>query len=166
MKEQTDFSELKNKITVKTTGEFKNIELTDEQYVRLITLLKIGLRIVGVNKNDINVPLFDIDQYISSYAEQFNSGYLVELSDTFGLYFCTEALSLEMDKINEIYGGEYIQKELSHRLAIRDLLRSLPVMEVKTLEEVLKEIEATYNKEFEKNGLNNITITGQKHSRL
>jgi hypothetical protein len=165
MKKKSDFSDLKAKLTVETTGEFKNLELTDEQYSRLLTLMKIGLRVVGSTNNNINVPMYDIDQYICSFSKQFNAEHLVELSDIFGIYMCCEAMSLEMEKMNETYGEGYVFSELSHRLALRDLFKSMPLLEETDIQKLLEKIEAEYIEEFEKNGLHNIKINGKTFKR-
>ena len=164
MTKEINFSELKNKLSVKTTGEFKNIELTDEQYERLITLLKIGISVAAVDGKYANTGLIDIDQYISSYARQFNADHLIALSETFKFYLCTDTLSSKIHILHGSFKDQYLRRELSRKLAERDVLQKLNSISPEKIDEAIAEIESHYIQEFNENDLDNVTIKSTKEN--
>ncbi|MBA3704572.1 MAG: hypothetical protein H0W84_01315 [Bacteroidetes bacterium] len=162
MKKNSEFADLGKKLRVKTKGKLKSLDLTDEQYQRLITLLKIGISVVCCDKKLINVPLIDINQYVTSFAKDFNAETLIRYEDAFGLYLPTKKLCYDAELSIKIFGDSFINGELAHRLATRDLTAPPKGKTTGTLGERFEKDKAKYIKEFEKNDLKNVTIKKKK----
>jgi hypothetical protein len=163
MAKKSEFSGLGKKLTVETTGEFKNLSLTDEQYRRLITLLKVGIIAVCNHKDHVNVPLIDIDQYINSFSKDFNSQDLLQFREEYGMYTPTSAFASQVDFTIKLYGDRFINQELGHRLATRDLSKRSPDdKKFVTLNDKFEKSKSDYIAEFEKNDLKNVIVKIKK----
>ena len=78
--------DLIKKRKVQTTGEFKSLELTDEQFRRLLQVVTLGVKTIVRDDEKVEIGLLDIDQYIMSFANKFNCGDLVDYNAQFDYY--------------------------------------------------------------------------------
>jgi hypothetical protein len=140
------------------------IELTKEQYRKLIELLFLGNWIAnatrtGVKGDEMRTDYQDIEKYILSFAGDFRAGDAVLKEE--GEYFTTMQFEESLIPLIEGYDEYTFWEELADRLANRDLLKEIgPVRILKDEHMERKDtIEERYQEEFEKNGLRNLILS-------
>lgn len=147
---------------VETTGVFKTLDLTDEQYRRLVLAVTLALRIVVRDDEKTEIGLQDIHQYILSYAKQFNSTDLItaETYEDYGDYYTwTDKLRISANDVLDYYKDHVFLSELSDRLALRDFSQIDPNCE-KTKTE-FEQIRSDYFNEFDENDVMNLQLVKQ-----
>lgn len=153
---------LKNYINsrkVETTGVFKSLELTDEQYSRLVELVILGVRTLVRDDQKTEIGLQDIEQYILSFAKQFNATDLVkhELYDNNVSYYdWTDKLRISSNEILDYYKDHVFLGELSRRMALNDLRLRAAGSVMNSIE--IEDLEMKYFDEFEKNDVANLKL--------
>lgn len=143
--------------TVKTTGELKTLELTEEQYRRLLLGLNLGLRTIVKDDDGIEIALVDIEQYILSFSKEFNSSNLSVYDPESGFYLNTKELKSKTEEIINYYNDHIFRYELTKRLARRDIKLSGKTEEELTADEI-EQIELKYLNEFIENDVNNLQL--------
>jgi hypothetical protein len=138
------------------------IELTEEQYRRLVELVFLGSWFANSIETGegINEDFEEMEQVILSYSKQLNMEDLITYDEEFEEYFPTTEFEDIVDPYIKKYDNEVFWEGLLNRLAKRDLLREIgPVNRMS--DDHLKrlfEIEEKYDIEFEKNGLKNLEV--------
>ena len=139
----------------------KNIELTDEQYRRLLTLINLAAPIASQDNEKINLDLRDIEQYISSHSSYFNSRDLVAYNEDTKFYHPSEILDEKVKSFLEHYNTTTLWFELADKLAVRDFeffnkSEDIEKLSLQEFEEKLDELKLKYWKEFHANDIKNI----------
>ena len=139
----------------------KNIELTDEQYRRLLTLMHIALPIATQDNELENLELRDIEQYVSSYSSYFNSKDLVFYDEETKFYHASEILDEKVKSFSEPYNTNTLWFELAGKLSIRDFkifnkAEDIEKLSLQEFEEKLDELKLKYWNEFHANDIKNI----------
>ena len=140
-----------------------NISLTPEQYKILLLTTYLGNWMVNAHRVETDKTFDALASHIYSYAESFGVVDLVELEPDNGLYYPTKGLEKLAAEDVDDYDNETFWAELIERLSERDLAakHGQPAIEKMTIEERftnLEEFEAHYDEEFEKHGVERLTI--------
>ncbi len=142
------------------------IEITKEQYKKLVELMYLGDWVVNACRNEDYVKDYeDLEQAVYSHAKEADCQEYVEYDEEEKEYCNTIELdrNQKLDGFIDNYDDEIFWKELVERLAERDLYKKFGEKEVsqmspeKYLEEVMG-FEETYRKELEDNGLDNVSF--------
>ncbi len=152
-----ELSDIKKMYTVKTTGELKTLELTEEQYRRLLLAINLGLRTIVKDDDGIEIALVDIEQYILSFSKEFNSSNLSVYDPESGFYLNTKELKSKTEELINYYNDHIFRYELTKRLARRDIKLSGKTEEELTASEI-EQIELKYLDEFIENDVNNLQL--------
>jgi hypothetical protein len=140
-----------------------NISLTRELYKTLLVTICLGNWMVNAHRVETDKTFETLASHIYSHAESFGLADLVELDTDNGQYYPTKELEdLAAEHIDE-YDNETFWVELIDRLSERDLVakHGKDASEQMTVEErftSLEKIEARYDEEFEKHGVERLTI--------
>ncbi len=138
------------------------IELTKEQYRELVKVVYLGSWMINSFRNaEERVDAAEaIEQYINSYAKQFESEDLVVYNAKYNVHDVSRELEGQLHQFIDEYDEDTFWAELAERLALRDIARKAgPVLQLTDHQvEEQYEIEEQYFKEFEKNGLKNVFI--------
>jgi hypothetical protein len=137
-----------------------NIELTEEQYKKLLDLVFLGRWMSTSMKEDNTNEYEDIEQHILKYAEAFNAADYVEYDEKYGTFFTTGMLEEELDSIIEEYDEFTLWEQLAARFAERDLAREIgPVSKLTEKHYARKfDLEDEYTHEFMTNGIRNVVF--------
>lgn len=142
-----------------------NIELTKEQYLKLLELVYLGEWMANSyrRKEDFNEAYDEIMQYILSFAKDLDLD-LVDYDEEGNYYFTTRKFEESLSQTIDEYDNNTFWLELANRLAERDLLREIgPVNELSDQHYGRKlELEEKYLQEFERNGLKNLQLKTNK----
>ncbi len=140
-----------------------NISLTSEQYKNLLLMTYLGNWLVNAHNVERNKTFDDLAMHIYSFAKSFGAGSLVDSVPEEGKYYPTR----ECEELAEEYLAEYDNEtfwdELTDRLTERDFVAKYGEKAIKkmTIEERftnMEEFEKVYDEEFDKHGLDRITI--------
>lgn len=138
------------------------IELTKEQYRELLKVVYLGSWMINSFRNaEERVDATEaIEQYINSYAKQFESEDMITYNTKYNVYDVTKTIEAELHQFIDAYDEDTFWAELAERLALRDIARkSGPTLQLNEHQiEEQYEIEEQYFNEFEKNGLKNVFI--------
>ena len=146
-----------------------SLPLTEKEYLTLLDIFEIAHWILYAHKIKEHPELDEyqqLHQKFLSYAQDMERENLVEYAPELKQYCVTrdyEDTSRFMDLIEE-FENDSFWDELIHRLAERDLIHQEGgignVTKLSSEERIKKEIllQEMYAKEFEKNGLNNLTL--------
>jgi len=156
-------SDIKKKFSVKTTGEPKNLSLTDEQYRRLLLLMSLGQRTLVRSDEETEIGLADIEQHVQSFSEKFNSTDLVSYGIETDMYFDSESLYDKTSEIIDYYRDLVFIGELANRLAARDIKVQGKTKKEIDIEE-LGRIQEYYFEEFDNNDVKNLRLIKQDSS--
>jgi hypothetical protein len=140
--------------------------LTKENYRTLLELVYMGLWVVTAHRVETDAEsrkYEELEQYLFSYAKDFNAEELVERDPKFNEIFPTQQLEEECTRFIEEYDNDTFWEDLIYRLARRDFTRKYgeEAISKMTTEERFKNEEEfieKYSNEFETNGLDNIKI--------
>lgn len=141
------------------------VSFNAKEYARLLELAHLGLTVVGANPDDpATMPerYADIAQKVFGLAEPFGCSDLVEL-DINGQYFPNEKLTEGVHEKLEQFVDDCFWSELVGRLAERDLHQELGATKLTDElsddeEEKLTELEDSYWREFETNGVDHLVV--------
>ena len=142
-----------------------NISLTPEQYKTLLLTTYLGNWMVNSHQVETDKTFDTLASHVYSYAESFGLAGLVELDADNGQYYPTRELEELAAEHMDAYDNETFWAELIERLSERDLVakHGQDASEKMTVEErftKLEEFEARYDEEFEKHGVERLTIKG------
>lgn len=146
------------KYKLKTTGEFKTIDLTTEQYRRLLLAVSLGLRTIVKDDNDHEANIIDIHQYLMSYAPAFDSKDSVEYDVENDWYFETPKHKETVKDIIDYYEEHVLFCELARRMASKTVDNLEKKGIVLSIEEI-EEIELGYFEEFISNGFKKLALS-------
>jgi len=142
------------------------VSFTPKEYARLLELVHMGLWVAGARPDDpATMPerYADIAQKALGLAEPFGCADLVE-TDVNGQYFPGEKLtaSATREKIDQFVDDAF-WGDLVSRLAERDLVSELGATKLgdeltEEEQERLEQIEETYWREFETNGVDHLVV--------
>lgn len=141
------------------------IELTKEQYRTLLLLVNLGDWVINAHEVDArNEDVDELLQHILKYHKDFGETKLVDPAPDKGKFYETREMDDWMYKFIDEYDNETFWDELVDRLSERDFLRQHGEKKIEkmTTEQYLRELdefEERYSKEFEENGLDNLSIT-------
>lgn len=142
-----------------------NISLTPEQYKTLLLMTYLGNWMVNSHQLEREETFEAVASQIYSHAESFGVTGLVERDPDDGKYYPTRALEEFAAERMDAYDNETFWAELIERLSERDLVakHGESTCERMTIEERfinLEEFETRYDEEFEKHGVERLTIEG------
>lgn len=140
------------------------INFTKRQFRTLLDLVYVGDFIInGIREHDEQIKEYEeIIQYVYSFAKKMGCGNLVKYSREYDEYHETREFeeSLVYELIEE-YDDYVFWEELVSRLAKRDVGKEIEEIDDISHDEVVKMLwsrEEIYEKEFYKNGLDNIRV--------
>lgn len=142
------------------------IKFTKQQYEDLVKLVYLGTWMVnGIRTDDVVEKYEELEQYIISFANNFDCGKFIEYDAKSKSYFHNTDFEQdeELERYRDEYDDECLWDELIHRLARRDFIIAHGESAIKQMnwkERLLKEdpfIEK-YADEFNKNGLEHLEI--------
>lgn len=138
------------------------IKLSKEQYRELVKLIYLGNWMMNSFRNGEErvTSVEDVEQYIYSFANQFDAKDLIQYKDQYDFYDVTAEFEAEMQPFIDDYDDDTFWAELADRLALRDISRKLGPIQYLTDDQLNDkfELEEKYYREFEKNGLKNVII--------
>lgn len=151
----------------KQKDETISVELTHKQFEDLIRCVYLAHWMInGIRTEDDKIKRFDdLEQYM--YALAFKYGYtdLVEFVKNRNKFFLKDEFSEtnEADGYRRTYDDEMFWSELIQRLTVRDFLQAYgpeSLSKLSSREEVERRqpLLRKYVEEFEKNGVQNLTI--------
>jgi hypothetical protein len=140
------------------------LKLTKKQYETLMKLVYLGNWVVnGYKKEDKVLDTDHLENYIFAKAGDFGLGNLVFYDEELdGYYPASETEDAWMADFDEFVNDVYWD-ELMHRLAERDLETrygrdAVEAMAAEERAKLEQELMDKYFAEFQKNGMNNITL--------
>jgi hypothetical protein len=137
------------------------IELTNEQYRHLVTLLFLGEWMInGIPPEHRRKELQEVADYIYSFADQFGASDWIEYCEDCGACHANQRMEDELLPIVDEYDEETFWDVLSHHLAYRDvMLGADPDQELTpALEMRLWRRKEQYQQEFDKHGLDHVRL--------
>jgi|LGVF01.1.fsa_nt_gb hypothetical protein len=148
------------------------INITNEEYRLLIDVLYIADRVLQAHKINAR-PETDkyknLIQKLFFYAKEMGFDNLVIYSKTLQGYYTTREYEqiTEADDFIEAFENDCFWDQLIERLVKRDLIQKIGEYNLKSMDlekRLQKEdlIRESYSEEFQKNGLNNISIESSK----
>ncbi|CAM3846920.1 hypothetical protein ALPO108162_08920 [Alicyclobacillus pomorum] len=152
-------------------GEMMKIELTNEQYRRLLALLFLGEWVANgpTPYEDRRKDLQEVVDYIFSFAREFDAEDWVEYCEDCGAYHPSQAMEEALLPILDEYDEDVFWDVLSHHLAYRDVMVTAgPTKEMsKEMEMRLWRRKEQYDQEFQKHGLEHVRLVfhGGKKAR-
>ena len=150
--------------SVKTTGKPMTLDLTEEQYRRLLTLLALGNSCFAKDTDKMGIGNIDIQQHIMSFYKKFNAADLVLYYDDIGMFSNSKTLRNKVHKLVDKYDEQTVLFGIIDKLADKDfeeLLKQTSIPENDHAEE-LERIQLEYLDEFEKNGFKNLILVKPK----
>lgn len=140
-----------------------NISLTPEQYKTLLVTTYLGNWMVNAHRVETDKTFDGVAAHVYSFAESFGLAGLVERDPDDGQYYPTRELEELASAHLDEYDNETFWAELIERLSERDFVakHGQDASERMTLEErfdKLGEFEERYDEEFEKHGVERLTI--------
>lgn len=145
-------------------GEIMQIELTTEQYRLLLKLAHLGDYMANAysveEENDESEKLL---HHLHSYAPAFKEKEFIHDKPFENVFRSTESFDNMITEMISEYNDEVFWIELCERLAARDLeekysKKELESMDVERLYRERQECMIPYENEFEKNGIDRLTI--------
>ncbi|MFH1824264.1 MAG: hypothetical protein ABH873_03445 [Candidatus Firestonebacteria bacterium] len=144
------------------------IKFTEEQYESLIKIIYLGDWLVdAIRLEKDRVKEFEeIEQYVYSFHEKAKLQKYIKYDREMKKFHPTSKLEEDLNKYIDEYDDEIFHDELVSRLSRRDFIKKYGIDKVKKMnwEKRIEEEEQfieKYEKEFEKNGVENLEI---KHS--
>lgn len=142
-----------------------NISLTPEQYKTLLLMTYLGNWMVNSHQVEREETFEAVASHFYSHAESFGVVGLVELDPDDKNYYPTRELEEIAAERMAAYDNETFWAELIERMSARDLVakHGQSACEQMTIEErftKLEEFETRYDEEFEKHGVERLTIKG------
>jgi len=143
--------------------ESKKIDITREQFSRLLKLVYLGRWMVNSHRDEPDNSMEDIEQYLFSVAPGFGYDDLVDFDQTYKKFFPSSELEETMDPIIQEYDDYTFWDELAWRMAERDFDQKFDHAQVlcMTSEEIFREknvLADKYFEEFSSNGIDKLSI--------
>jgi len=143
----------------------RNLELTKEQYKKLLTMVFLGHSMITKNSKspDEWEEWNNILSYIYSFQKDFNLKEWIYYDPKHNKYYPTETMLETVQNIEKNYNEIIMFELLADKLAKQDMMRKYSTTqlaerdEMKTLIEHSKIIEK-YNDEFFHNGIENVKV--------
>ncbi|MFD2639129.1 hypothetical protein [Piscibacillus salipiscarius] len=137
------------------------INFTKKQYKQLLDLAFLGEFFGNGTRmpDERDKAIHDIYQYVLSFADRFQMDDLIEYEGKFDEYMPTREFEEQLEEYINKYDNDSFWEELPAKLAKRDIDRSGETFENgDDYMRRLFEIEAKYEEEFEKHGINRLYI--------
>ena len=139
----------------------KEIMLSENQYRALLKIVYLGSWMANSFRDDPIPELESIEQYIYSFADEFECSHLVRHDVEMREYYPSDSMVKLMDIFVDEYNDETLWEELALLLARRDMIRNLGEKKVNSMSENERMknedvIVQKYYREFETNGIMNI----------
>lgn len=139
-----------------------NIELTTEQYKKLVELVYLGNWMANAVKTGeiLENEYEQIEHQMFSYSKDAELGDFVSLDDQYGEYVLSDEVEDKMQQLIREYDDFTFWQELTYRLAERDLYREIgPVSKLTEQHHERKfQIVEQYEFEFKKSGLRQLIL--------
>lgn len=144
-----------------------NISLTAEQYKVLLLMTYLGNWMVNSHQVEREETFEEVASHVYSHAESAGVTGLVERDPDDGRYYPSRELEELAAERLDAYDNETFWAELIERLSERDLVakHGRSACEKMTIEERfsnVEEFETRYDEEFEKYGVERLTIKGDR----
>ncbi|MCH7534660.1 MAG: hypothetical protein IH948_02760 [Bacteroidetes bacterium] len=140
----------------------ENIEFTRKQYRTLLKLLYVGAWVSEASTVESDKDIKDVEQLIFSFTKDFDSEDWIEYANEFSQYFPTRQMEDSIHHIMDDYNDSTFWDELSQRLSEREFLkdnkRKLKNMTIEEQVVLRNKYVNKYEKELEKNGLDNLVL--------
>ncbi|MCG8570031.1 MAG: hypothetical protein MJB14_07800 [Spirochaetes bacterium] len=139
------------------------IKFSEEQYKSLLKMIYLGEWMVNSYQDQPNQEFFQLAQYIYSFTDKFNLQKLVEKDQEFNEYFPSAEMEESIQEFIDDYDNENFWDEIIEKLAWRDMVEdhgeaAIKEMSINDLNEKRLPYLTKYAKEFEENGIKNLTI--------
>ncbi|MCB1141663.1 MAG: hypothetical protein H7A24_13185 [Leptospiraceae bacterium] len=143
------------------------LKLTEAQYKTLLKSITISSWITSILTENDEIDVSDIDeleQYILSQSEEFNSKESVFFDEEMNTYFATQEIEESVVPIIDTYEEYCFWDEITHRLARRDLIQEEGEEAVINMDplnrmELEEEYLVKYSEEFSQYGIHRLTIS-------
>jgi hypothetical protein len=154
-------------LTLGNKGGFMNMDVSKEQYERLIKLVYLGNWMINAVREDADQigEYNELEQHIYSFAKGMGLEKYVAFDEKTKRFSAnwSEATAPDMERYIEEYNDENFWHELIHRLAERDLaaqygeetLLAMPLEQRLEKQEVVAE---KYAHEFEEHGITRLAV--------
>lgn len=144
---------------------FKNnmkIELTNQQYKKLLELLYMGEIVTNISKMSRDEETTELMNCILSEYKNFDMEDVIEYNAEYQEYYTAPEFDDILQSSLEEYDNYTFWNELAFRLASKDF-DEIPQLEKEKLDEteifnLISKLETKYKDEFEKNGVLNLVI--------
>jgi len=143
-----------------------NIELTKEEYERLLKVVYAGNWMLNGLREDPLEEYIEIEQKIFAASRELKGGTdQLRWDKKYHQFLPSEKLESEMDEFLQDYDENIFWNELIHRLAARDVLEQFGEDAVENMDETeenehLAAFSETYESHFEERGILDLKISG------
>jgi superfamily II DNA helicase RecQ len=140
------------------------ISLTKEQYKTLVEMINCGEWMINATRTDRIKKYEKLEQYIYSFTKEAGLQDCIDYDDELKMFFPTKEFEeTSLHPFHDEYDQETFWEELIDQLAQRDLIaqfgaESFMKLPDKERSAARYEAETIYNKEFEKNGIENLVL--------
>lgn len=140
-----------------------NIELTRDQYRKLLLLAHLGEHVVNAPAEENDEEALQLLSHLNSFCKDFDTTDLVDPQpfQEDGRYYGTRDLDELAFKFIEQYDDDIFWNDLADHLAVRDL-DDESMNNDEEREEFIQNRVEVYVKEFENNGLENFRLAVEK----
>ena len=150
------------------------INFTKEQYEYLIKAIEAGSSVYGILGDSVSEDykrqsnaIEELRKYLLSHAHELDANFMVEKYK--GEVIMSDAFSEKLQEVIDDYDDETFWSELETRLGKRDFEKTMTEAERKEMQknngwypERIHEIYESWNREFEKNGVERLGIVSDK----
>lgn len=136
------------------------IELTKEQYIKLIELVYAGQWLINAwrNANEVLEEYEEAEQHLYSFYKRFEAEDCIEYYEEEDRYYPTQEFEDKILDFADEYNDDNFWDKLAEYMAYKDIIKSKGTS---NLENRLK-YEEKYYKEFAENGIDRLYIDWQK----
>lgn len=145
------------------------IEITPQQYEALLKIVYLGNWMASSTKDEPVKEYEDIEQYILSFAKDFNLEKFVGYDKKLKSYFPTEEFENDTDVVAQIeaYNEYTVWEALVLSLSRRDLIKKFGAEKVEKMsdEDILEKeypFIQKYEEEFRENGFDHLYVKPKK----
>ena len=152
------------------------INFTKKEFRLLIDIFEITEWVLHAHKTtepEETKKYSELIQKIFSYADQIGCTDLIKYDNRLEGYYATRKYEEESEHMAYIeeFEDDVFWEELTHRLAVRDLVAqegedTYQKMDISERASKIFDLEGWYEKEFIENGLRNIKVESKKSSRV
>ncbi len=146
------------------------IDLTKEQYQKLIELLHIGEIVANGDRVEPIKEYDEVQQYIYSFSKDYQCEEIIKHDASKDLYIPTLEFEEKMMELVEEYCEEDFVESLVMKLSKRDAVREhgmeiLENMDLKDKMHAVMKYECKYYNEIKENGLENFKVDFKKYRK-